>query len=49
MAMGLGTAALVAAVAVCLTTGCGSLGYIAQSTGGHLDLAAKARPAFEGN
>jgi predicted aminopeptidase len=34
-------------VAVCLTTGCGSLGYIAQSTGGHLDLAAKAKPVSE--
>ena len=47
MAMGLGTAALVAAVAVCATTGCGSVGYIARSTGGHLDLASKAKPVAE--
>jgi predicted aminopeptidase len=47
MAMGLGTGALLAAAAVCLATGCGSMGYIAQSTGGHLDLTSKARPVAQ--
>jgi len=47
MAMGLGSAALLAVVAVCATTGCGGAGYIARSTGGHLDLASKAKPVAE--
>jgi predicted aminopeptidase len=30
--------------AACLTVGCSTLGYYAQSVGGHLDLVARARP-----
>jgi predicted aminopeptidase len=41
-----GTAALAAAV-VCLGSGCSSLGYYAQSVGGHLDLMNRARPVAE--
>jgi predicted aminopeptidase len=37
-----GTAALVGAA--CLTVGCSTLGYYAQSVGGHLDLVARAKP-----
>ena len=42
----LGSAGTVAAalVAVCLGTGCSSLGYYAQSVGGHVDLMRRARP-----
>lgn len=38
----LGVAALLGAA--CLTMGCSTLGYYAQSVGGHLDLVARARP-----
>ena len=41
---------LLAATAVCLTSGCstvGSLGYYAQAAGGHLDLLQRARPVTE--
>ncbi len=43
---GLGaTASLAALIATaCLTTGCSTLGYYAQSVGGHLDLLQRARP-----
>jgi predicted aminopeptidase len=37
-----GAAALVGAA--CLTVGCSTLGYYAQSVGGHLDLVARAKP-----
>jgi predicted aminopeptidase len=37
-----GTAALLAAA--CMTAGCSTLGYYAQSVGGHLDLMSRARP-----
>ena len=37
-------AMLLAAAALCLTTGCSSLGYYAQSVGGHLKLLNAARP-----
>jgi predicted aminopeptidase len=37
-----GTAALVGLA--CLTAGCSTLGYYAQSVGGHLDLMSRARP-----
>jgi predicted aminopeptidase len=37
-----GTAALLGAA--CLTVGCSTLGYYAQSVGGHLDLMSRARP-----
>ena len=46
MASLLGTLGL-AAVAVCLTTGCSTLGYYAQATGGHLDLLQRARPVAQ--
>jgi predicted aminopeptidase len=42
LALGLGLAAT-----VCLTSGCGSLGYYAQAAGGHLDLMGRARPVPE--
>jgi predicted aminopeptidase len=37
-----GLAALLGAA--CLTVGCSTLGYVAQSVGGHLDLVARAKP-----
>jgi len=42
----LGTTASIAALlaAACVTSGCSSLGYYAQSVGGHLDLVSRARP-----
>ena len=42
----LGTA-LLAAAAVCLTSGCSSLGYYAQAVNGHLDLLQRSRPAVD--
>lgn len=42
----IGTAAL-ATAAVCLTSGCSSIGYYAQSVGGHLSLLRAARPVPE--
>jgi predicted aminopeptidase len=39
--------ALLATAAVCLTSGCGALGYYAQSVGGHLGLMNAARPVSE--
>jgi len=44
---GLLGAVLLAAAAVCLTTGCSSLAYYAQAAGGHLDLMQRARPVPE--
>ena len=42
---GIGTASLTALLAaVCLTTGCANLGYLAQSVGGHVDLLSRAQP-----
>ena len=38
-----GVAAL-AALTVCLTSGCSTLGYYAQSVGGHIELLRSARP-----
>ena len=42
----LGTLGVVVAagVAVCLTSGCSTLGYYAQSVGGHLAIVRAARP-----
>jgi predicted aminopeptidase len=42
----LGTTASIAALfaAVCLTTGCSNVAYLAQSASGHLDLVSRARP-----
>jgi predicted aminopeptidase len=42
----IGTLAL-AAGAVCLASGCSTLGYYAQAVNGHLDLLQRARPAAE--
>jgi predicted aminopeptidase len=42
--MGLGAALALAGAAVCLTTGCSTIGYYAHSVGGHLDLLRAARP-----
>ncbi len=41
---GLAASAAIAAAAVCLTSGCGTIGYYAQSTIGHLNLVEAARP-----
>jgi predicted aminopeptidase len=45
----LGTAGvlLLAAATVCLTSGCSTVGYYAQSVGGHLGLVRSARPVPE--
>ena len=43
---GLGIAALAAAT-LCLSTGCSSVGYYAQSVGGHLSLLHAAKPVPE--
>jgi predicted aminopeptidase len=40
-----GVAALIGAA--CLTVGCGTMGYYAQSVSGHLDLLSRARPIDE--
>ncbi len=40
-----GLAALIGAA--CLSAGCGTIGYYAQSVGGHLDLLARATPIAE--
>ena len=39
--------AAVLAAAVCLTSGCETLGYYAQAAGGHVDLMQRARPVSE--
>ena len=46
---GFGAAASIAALlaAACLSAGCSSLGYYAQSVGGHLSLIARAKPVAE--
>ena len=41
---GVVAAALLAGAAACLTSGCGSIGYYAQSVRGHLRLVQAARP-----
>jgi len=38
---------LLAAGALCLTSGCSSISYYAQAAGGHLDLMRRARPVGE--
>jgi predicted aminopeptidase len=43
-ALGTLAAALLAATTLCLTSGCGTLGYYAQSVGGHLEMVNAARP-----
>ena len=44
---GLTGAALVAAAAVCLGSGCSTLGYYAQAVNGHLDLLQGAKPVAD--
>ena len=39
--------ALLAAGAVCLSSGCGTIGYYAQSVGGHLAIVRAAKPVSE--
>lgn len=45
--LGLAGAVAVAAAAVCLGSGCSTVGYYAQSVGGHLALVNAARPVRE--
>ena len=45
--LGLAGVVLAAAGAVCLTSGCSTLGYYAQSVGGHLALVRAAKPVPE--
>jgi predicted aminopeptidase len=42
--LGLAGTALIATAAVCLTSGCSTLGYYAHSARGHLDLLGRAKP-----
>lgn len=42
--LGVAGAALLAAGALCIGTGCSDLGYYRQSVGGHLDLMSRAKP-----
>jgi predicted aminopeptidase len=45
---GIGVVAVAALVgAACLTVGCGTMGYYAQSVGGHFDLLSRAKPIDE--
>jgi predicted aminopeptidase len=45
---GIGVAGVAALLGVaCLTVGCSTLGYYAQSVGGHLDLLSRAKPIDE--
>jgi predicted aminopeptidase len=43
-AAGLGAVLLAAGATVCLTSGCSTLGYYAQSVGGHLAIVRAAKP-----
>jgi predicted aminopeptidase len=45
--LGLAGTLLAAAGAVCLTSGCSTIGYYAQAAGGHLDLLQKSRPVAD--
>ena len=44
---GLAATALVAAASVCLTSGCATVGYYAQSVAGHLEILQAARPVAQ--
>ena len=44
---GLASAALLAAAAVCLGSGCSTVGYYAQAVNGHLDLLQGAKPVAD--
>ena len=41
---GFGLSSLLAAAAICLTSGCADVGYLSQSVGGHLQMLSTARP-----
>ena len=42
---GIGVMGVAALIGVgCLTVGCSTMGYYAQSVGGHLDLLSRAKP-----
>lgn len=45
--LGLAGTLLAAAGAVCLTSGCSTIGYYAQAVNGHLDLLQKSRPVAD--
>jgi predicted aminopeptidase len=45
--LALAGAVLLAGAAVCLTAGCGTVGYLAQSANGHLALVRSAKPVPE--
>ncbi len=45
--LGLAGSAVLLAAVVCLTSGCGTLGYYAQAVSGHLDVLQRARPVSE--
>jgi predicted aminopeptidase len=45
--LGLLGVVLLASVSVCLTSGCSTIGYYAQSVGGHLALVGAAKPVSE--
>lgn len=45
--LGLAGTAVVAALAVCLGSGCSTLGYYAQAVNGHLDLVQRGRPVAD--
>lgn len=45
--LGLAGTLLAAVGAVCLTSGCGTIGYYAQAANGHLDLLQKSRPVAD--
>lgn len=44
---GLSGALLLAAGALCLSSGCGTVGYYAQAVNGHLALLQSAKPVAE--
>jgi predicted aminopeptidase len=45
--LGLAGTVLIATAAVCLTSGCSTLGYYAHSARGHLDLMGRAKPVTQ--
>jgi predicted aminopeptidase len=45
--LGLAGTVLLAAGAVCFTSGCSTIGYYAQAIGGHVDIVNAARPVAE--
>ena len=45
--LSLGGTALLASALMCLTSGCGSLGYYAQAVRGHVDIVQRAKPVAQ--